>query len=347
MPDRTLEYLAQSKVLDLNVCYSIPIALEVLSTALRLWAELRPGRDGLACDDILMIWATTVSVALCISGLVYGPPHGMGRHIDVVTEQDVKTFMMGDYIFSHFYNAAIASTKLSVLALYYRIFPKTTFRCLLILTATFVVLWLLTMELVLGFQCRPIARFWDSDIPGACFDLVAFSYFTNITNLITDLWIFALPIPIICGLQVSRNKKVGLSLLFSIGLATCAVSAARLSVVVSQGSPDFTYEGVSLGILSVWEPLGGILCANLPICYKPLASGFRKAMGLSAASAQSGTACSINQRRCWYKLDKASRTSNGSHADSLTGAEMGSLEVGVAGVQRHYEVGERETSGWY
>ncbi|KAL4797004.1 hypothetical protein BDV19DRAFT_377751 [Aspergillus venezuelensis] len=277
------DYLTQSKVLDLNVCYSIPIPLEILSTSFRLWAELRPGRSGLAFDDLLMVWATAVSVGLCISGLVYGPPYGMGRHIAALDEEDVKTFMMGDYIFSHFYDFAIASTKLSVLALYYRIFPKPHFRRVVILTAVFVVMWLTAMELVLGFQCRPIQRFWDLDVDGECFNLVAFSYFTNITNLVTDLWILVLPLPIIMRLHISRDKKIGLSLLFSVGLATCTVSAARLSVVVSQGSDDFTWASVPLGILSVWEPLGGILCANLPISYKPLSAAFRKVTGQSSS----------------------------------------------------------------
>ncbi|KAL4925436.1 uncharacterized protein BDV17DRAFT_185127 [Aspergillus undulatus] len=300
MSDPSSKYLAQSKVLDLNVCYSIPIPLEILSTSLRLWAELRPGRNGLAFDDLLMVWATAVSVGLCISGLVYGPPYGMGRHIGAVNEEDVKTFMMGDYIFSHFYDFAIASTKLSVLGLYYRVFPKPVFRRVVTLTAVFVVLWLATMEFVLGFQCRPIQRFWDSDVDGECFNLVAFSYFTNITNLVTDLWIFVLPLPIIIRLHISRNKKIGLSLLFSVGLATCTVSAARLSVVVSQGSNDFTWAGVPLGILSVWEPLGGILCANLPISYRPLSAAFRKVAGRSSSERSRQTPTGP---RSWSRLE--------------------------------------------
>ncbi|KAL4905500.1 hypothetical protein BDW74DRAFT_167725 [Aspergillus multicolor] len=333
MSDPSAEYLAQSKVLDLNICYSIPIPLEILSTSLRLWAELRPGRNGLAFDDLLMVWATAVSVGLCISGLVYGPPYGMGKHIDAVDKEDVKTFMMGDYIFSHFYDFAIVSTKLSVLALYYRVFPKPALRRVVIATAVFVVLWLATMSFVLGFQCRPIQRFWDSDVDGKCFNLVAFSYFTNITNLVTDLWIFVLPLPIILRLHISRNKKIGLSLLFSVGLATCIVSAVRLSVVVSQGSNDFTCRPqitsasiarrVPLGILSVWEPLGGILCANLPISYKPLSAAFRSLTGRSSSERSHETSTGP---RSWVKLKKKV-PHFGVSTDNDTKMEMGGIVV--------------------
>lgn len=101
------------------------------------------------------------------------------------------------------------------------------------------------MEVVLGFSCRPIQAFWG-DSEGTCINLVAFTYFTNITNLVTDLWIFALPIPIILRLQTSRDKRIGLCFLFSVGLGTCAISAARLSFVFGVGSVDYTCKHQSL-----------------------------------------------------------------------------------------------------
>ncbi|KAK9556806.1 hypothetical protein V6Z96_000111 [Aspergillus fumigatus] len=262
-------FLVQSRVTEVRVAYSIPIPLELLMTGLRIWVKLRgPGSVGLSADDYLIVWATIVGAAVCVSGLIYGPPYGFGRHKAALSDEQIETFMMGNYIFSHFYNAAIASTKLAVLALYYRIFATLRFRIVVLTTAVFVILWLITMEILLGLQCRPISRFWDSDVPGECLNLIKFTYFTNITNLLTDIWIFSMPLPVIFKLQMSRNRKIALSFLFSIGLATCAISAARLSVVVAQGSSDFTWDGVPLGILSAWEPLGGIFCANLPVIYR-------------------------------------------------------------------------------
>lgn len=75
------------------------------------------------------------------------------------------------------------------------------------------------MEIVLGLPCRPIAQFWDPKVLGQCFDLVAFAYFTNITNLISDIWIFVLHLPNVLRLHMSCNRKIALSLLFAIGLA--------------------------------------------------------------------------------------------------------------------------------
>lgn len=145
----------------------------------------------------------------------------------------------GNYIFSHFYNVAIVSTKLSVLALYCRIFATPTFRAIVLATACFIFSWLLTMEVVLGLECKPIQAWWGA-VDGQCLDLVAFAYFNNITNLVSDLWIFSMPLPTIIHLITDNHRKMSLCFLFSVGLGTCAISAARLTVVVSEGAADIT-----------------------------------------------------------------------------------------------------------
>jgi hypothetical protein len=52
--------------------------------------------------------------------------------------------------------------------------------------------------------------------------------------------------------------------------STCVVSSVRLTVVLGRGSADFTWYYVPLGAYSVFEPLGGILCTNLPIVWHML-----------------------------------------------------------------------------
>lgn len=117
------QYLAESRTAILNTFYAIPIPLEILSTSLRLWSVRTRETDAkrLRFDDYLMIWATvsmhryhivkhgmdgfspmnnvadnfqTISIAVCVSGLVYGAPHGLGRHVEAVSAQDLQTFML-------------------------------------------------------------------------------------------------------------------------------------------------------------------------------------------------------------------------------------------------------------
>lgn len=278
-------YLAESKVTLLYAFYSLPIPLEVFSTLFRLYIKGGPGRGSLAFDDFLIIFATIVSIGVCVSGLVYGPPYGLGRHIEAVPQEDVQMLLKGDYIFSHFYNMAIATTKLSVLALYHRIFVIPKFRAVVVGISVFVCAWIIVMEVVLGLGCRPIRAWWGApDLePGdfTCVDKVAFTYFTNVCNLALDLIIFSMPIPVILRLRVTKDRRISLLFLFSIGLGTCAISAARLSFVFGVSDPDFTWYIASLGILSAWEPCGGILCANLPLVYRSILHGFTNLRSIS------------------------------------------------------------------
>ncbi|KAI0873870.1 hypothetical protein GGS24DRAFT_501340 [Hypoxylon argillaceum] len=294
-------YLAEDRRPLVTAFYSLPIPLEILSTLFRLWVKASPNSEGhLGYDDFLIVWATLTAVAECIAGLVYGPPHGLGRHVQALDPDSISTYLQGDYIFSHFYDFAIASTKLSILALYYRIFMASKMRIFILITAGFVLAWLIEMEVVLGLGCQPIEGWWDASvaITAKCVDKVAFTYSTNVLNLIFDLWIFAMPIPVIMRLNVSRAKRIALCCLFSIGLGVCGLSIARLSVVFSAGSGDVTCkpslpnislyralfqpeyhllgEEVPLGILSALEPCGAILCANLPIIYRQVAKGFKR-----------------------------------------------------------------------
>jgi hypothetical protein len=62
-------YLAQSKAALLNTFYSIPIGLELISTALRIWAKVRRHAEArLGFDDYLMIFAT-----VCFAGALWIP----------------------------------------------------------------------------------------------------------------------------------------------------------------------------------------------------------------------------------------------------------------------------------
>lgn len=214
----------------------------------------------------------------------------MGRHVVAVSPHDQAMVRKGDYVFSHFYDFALVFVKLGILAFYHRVFVVPLFRKIIMATVTFVVAWGIGITVTLALACRPIEAFWDASVKGNCLNLVNFTYFTNITNMITDVWIFLMPVPVIWHLQLQTKKKLLLCFIFSIGIAyvssytthpqshacfmliirlhsTCIVSAIRLTVVLGHGYADFTWSYVPLGAYSAFEPLGGILCTNLPIIW--------------------------------------------------------------------------------
>lgn len=108
--------------------------------------------------------------------------------------------------------------------------------------------WIIAMEITLGLACRPIAAWWGA-AEGNCLSKGGFTLFTNISNLLLDLWIFSMPIPTILRLQGLRDRKLSLVLLFSVGLGTCVISAVRLVWVFQIGVRDFTCWSSSLLVL--------------------------------------------------------------------------------------------------
>lgn len=67
--------------------------------------------------------------------------------------------------------------------------------------------------------CKPFAKNVDVTVKeGQCLNKAALYIATAALNIITDLMVIALPIPMVLGLQMSRSRKVMLILLFSVGI---------------------------------------------------------------------------------------------------------------------------------
>lgn len=126
--------------------------------------------------------------------------------------------------------------KLSILYLYLRIFSKKIYRVAAYLIAM-VLVSNCVIGLILGFiQCVPFRFTWDKSVEGGwCIDqIMAYAWisfpseFTSIlmlyiskivaefiADIITDVAMLILPLPIIWNLQTTRNQKIGLTITFA------------------------------------------------------------------------------------------------------------------------------------
>jgi hypothetical protein len=68
------------------------------------------------------------------------------------------------------------------------------------------------------FACTPIAFFWNMQIQGGhCINRMAF-WFSNATfNIISDITICIVPIPVLKSLNLPQKQKIGLLLVFTLG----------------------------------------------------------------------------------------------------------------------------------
>lgn len=116
------------------------------------------------------------------------------------------------------YSLAVAFPKLSILALYLRIFTEKRYRITTWVLAAIISATAIAVSLTAIFQCSPVSYAWDKSIPGGtCINLALFYVCCSIPNVITDVAILLLPIPMIFKLHTNQSQKVGLSLIFLLG----------------------------------------------------------------------------------------------------------------------------------
>ena len=65
--------------------------------------------------------------------------------------------------------------------------------------------------------CHPFEYFWNKHIEGSCGNEKLLVFASCVINLIVDLIIISLPMPLLWGLQMERSKKLGLCVIFGLG----------------------------------------------------------------------------------------------------------------------------------
>lgn len=114
---------------------------------------------------------------------------------------------------------AISNTtvKLSILHLYTQIFPGPILRRICHILAAFSWSYFVMVFIQSFAFCHPVSYNWDKSIDGTCHDPAMAYLLAGITNLVLDVIIVYLLMPLLWMLQMSRTKKLGISAMFSLG----------------------------------------------------------------------------------------------------------------------------------
>ncbi len=69
------------------------------------------------------------------------------------------------------------------------------------------------------FQCSPVAYAWNKSVSdhGKCINVVAYFRWISLPNILTDLVMLVLPLPLLWKLHTSLGQKIGLTFIFVIG----------------------------------------------------------------------------------------------------------------------------------
>ncbi|KAL9620665.1 MAG: hypothetical protein Q9160_004801 [Pyrenula sp. 1 TL-2023] len=236
---------------------------------LRLYSRAYLTR-GLGWDDLVSVLTLLSSITYSVL-ISYATYNGMGRHEADMTDELTKSYMKWIVISSEFYLLTLLGYKLAILMSYHRIFfvsQRFIYICrtTMFITAAYLVCNMITQ--VTG--CQPLRKFWDHSVPGHCVNFGVLDRFYGAMNVLTDFAIAILPLRTIWRLRMDRREKIGVSLVFLIGIIAFAVALVRwILTCVDHISHDRTYLAGMTFLWSILEVNTGLMCACcLPL--KPL-----------------------------------------------------------------------------
>lgn len=219
------------------------------------------------------------------------------------------------------YQFIVSATKISIVLLYLRIFPKEISKRFTYVSWTVIaglVVYFLAFSIYFAVQCVPLNYYWnqwDGEHEGFCRDIQLAAWVNSGANIFFDLVVFFLPIPKLMKLQVrEKRRKVGVILTFLVGLFVTLCSIIRLQYIAQVGKyTNATYHYNDVGFWTGLELYSGIICACMPSIAGPLMYFFRNTVGSKISSWTS----SYNSR---YDSKYGTHQSRTEHDKSAIGA---------------------------
>lgn len=146
---------------------------------------------------------------------------GVGRHATALAflGESYKLTRWGKGIIAMvpLYLLAVTLPKICVLVLYLRIFTQWVYRTTCYVLIAIVMGNFIGGTIALLTSCIPLAKIWDSELSGHCINNNAFYQWISFPNILTDVAILILPLPLVWNLHATINQKVGLTITFSAG----------------------------------------------------------------------------------------------------------------------------------
>jgi hypothetical protein len=114
----------------------------------------------------------------------------------------------------------LAFTKTSVIFLYRRIFTVRSFRLITNVAIAITTAWGISFALVTAFQCTPVSTIWtqfEMNYAPFCINQQAFYMATAVTDVVIDLFIFSMPIPMVLKLHLPMRQRIAVAGMFLLG----------------------------------------------------------------------------------------------------------------------------------
>ncbi|KAA8649903.1 hypothetical protein EYZ11_001179 [Aspergillus tanneri] len=246
----------------------VPLILASLVFVCRVVSKIIHLGGGWGWDDSTITVAYGIALAIFIinASMIN---YGFGKDMwDIVPFENITTVYKLFYAFVLCYKIQISLAKISVCLFLLRIFSSRLFRYV-----TYVVIALNVAIAVTWFTCdllRCIPVYiawagWTGEESGQCIDFITVTLTNALVNIFVDVAMVAAPVYEITKLQLSKRKKVGVGLMFAMGLLLTIVAIIRVVVFWNnRWSNNQTAQLQPIVHWSVIEVQIAVLCACLP-----------------------------------------------------------------------------------
>ncbi|KAJ0115015.1 hypothetical protein J7T55_001422 [Diaporthe amygdali] len=268
----------------LTIFVAVFTPLQLLTVVLRFYARsLTAHRYGV--DDWLVMAALLgqfVATGIAIGSLKQA---GVGYHIEwIMATNPHLAIMFLKYLLaiSSWYYVTISLSKLAICVFYRTLFPQRSVLIILSLTAGIMICTAIASLVSNLAACKPFSANWaPTDVQAEkCIDKEKLYVWSTFPNIITDVILLAIPLPIVWGLQTSKQLKMALTATFVFGSIGLIASILRFVAFSNTNSfIDATFNAVELIIWTVAEP-GIYLIAACLMTYRPLLEKFSPKMRL-------------------------------------------------------------------
>ncbi|KAF2742010.1 MFS general substrate transporter [Sporormia fimetaria CBS 119925] len=270
------------------------LACCTLFVVLRLISRFAIVRKG-GLDDYFMVLAWVLAFGTSFT-ICYGTAVGLGKHEDDIPVEWQVPMKKLAYVFSVLYNPALMATKTSILVFYLSLSrTQRVFRYATFATLTVVNIGGLALTLLNVMQCRPVSAAWTTPIPAhaTCTSIVTIYLSSAPLNIVTDLAILFLPMPILTSMRLPKKQKAILVCTFGFGVFVTVVDVVRVAYLQdaarqnllalqshramngkdSRTTDDFSWTASLIFMWSAVEINVGIMCGCVP-AMKPLFTRF-------------------------------------------------------------------------
>ncbi|KAM0269272.1 hypothetical protein ACHAQH_009778 [Verticillium albo-atrum] len=240
----------------------------------------------LQIDDAFMFLAWVSSVATQ-AGMVHTVAmKALGCHMWEVPLETYKTSTLITYVTAGIFMLCNGFTKLSLLTFYLHLSPQRWWRIAVWTSIVIVALYTVIITVMLFVHCTPVSKAYDVlMVGGSCINVGILYIATAVSNIVTDVLLFVLPIPMVVRLRMGIFPKVGAIVIFAIGSMTVGTSIVRLVFLLDVlATQDLTWDAARANIWSLIEANLFIICGSMPTLRKFFKHFAPKLMGASSAN---------------------------------------------------------------